>query len=326
MNNNSFSSGKDHNIFKVGIEKYQVNKYREVEKYYLSETIKLSLITGPLYCISANMQFLSHSTITTSFPFKPNFFSSYKECLFNLRRQGLLGFYKGNFYRLLFFSCTNKVKKSLDPFFSNYVKNKRLKELVLYSTADILLNPLLFIEARYSIQNRRKGYAIYNNLLDVFRKSGREIYSGALYSIPRNCLFLLSLNFYFLYPHQYTQVVSVFFAHLLSYPILTIQRNKIFQSNLIDYLPKNNYGFIGFAKGLIKEFGFLSLYRGFLSYGLATVAWHLYVPFMAKAKFYNNALKDDQDALKLDFFEDDEYEEENNSDNNIITHRHTEYR
>jgi hypothetical protein len=145
MNNNYFSAGKDHNIFKVGIENFQVNKYKEVEKYYLSETIKLSLITGPLYCISANMQFLVKYPTTSSFPFKPNFFISYKECLFNLRRQGLLGFYKGNFYRLLFFSSTNKVKKILDPFFSNYITNKRLKEFVLYSTADILLNPILFI-------------------------------------------------------------------------------------------------------------------------------------------------------------------------------------
>ena len=196
MNNNP-PSPNSHNIFKIGIENYQANKYKEIEKYYLSETIKLSLLTGPLYCISANMQFLfktkNNSSITSdnsisffkknihstsSFAFKPNFFSNYKECIFSLRRQGILAFYKGNFYRLLFFSTTNQLKKHLDSSVSKYAKNKRLKDIMLYSLVDIFLNPLLFIEARYSIQNRRKGFKIYSNLFDLLNKSWREIYSG----------------------------------------------------------------------------------------------------------------------------------------------------
>jgi hypothetical protein len=329
MNNISSAPQSSHNIFTQGIQKYQYNKYREIEKYYLSETIKLSLLTGPLYCISANMQFMSKTflngitvdnkfsfkmknlpQISLIFPFKPYFHSNYKECLFNLRRQGTLAFYKGNMYRLLFFSGTNQLKKTLDPLFSQYIKiSRRLKEVLLYSFVDILLNPLLFIESRYSIQSRRPGFRIYNSLFDVIKKSGREIYLGASYSIPRNIIFLLSLNVYFMYPSQYLQILSVFIAHLLSYPILTLQRNKIYHSTSTEYFPRPDPNF-SFGKDFVKTFGFLSLYRGFSAYILATLLWHFYVPKMAKAKFYNNALKDDKEVMKMDFFEDDEYEDE----------------
>jgi hypothetical protein len=322
MNSFSAQQGREHNILKQGMENYQVNKYKEIEKYYLSETIKLSLLTGPLYLISANMQFLQVGIINSSnlsflqnnipnytlnLPFKPSIFSSIKENVFSLRRQGLLGFYKGNFYRLLFLTGTNRLKKYMDPIMNQYLKvNTKLKELILYSFADFLLNPLLFIESRYSIQNRNPGFRLYKNTFDLITKSWRELYTGAYYSVPRNIVFVLSLNIYFIYPSQYLQIFSVFLAHLLSYPILTLQRNKIYHSYYIDYLPKQNSTGL-FSTQIIKDYGFLSLYRGFSTYILATLLWHMYVPTMAKAKFYKNALMDDKgDVMKLDFFEDDE--------------------
>lgn len=327
------SSDSQHNVFKQGINNFQHTKYKEIEKYYLSETIKLSLITGPLYCISANMQFLNMSNIirksvsnnerkkinfkssSVHLPFKPNFFASYKECVFSLYRQGTLGFYKGNFFRLLFFTLTNKIKTICDPKIlqlSEKFRNHKLREIVLYPLVDMLLNPLLVIESRYSIQNRKKGFRIYNNIFEVFTKSWRELYIGASYSIPRNLLFLLGLNFYFIYPSTYLQIFSVTLAHVLSYPVLTIQRNKIFTSVNTEYLPKYQYNNGPFWKDILNNVGIFHLYRGFFSYFLATVLWHLYVPHMSKVKFYKNIFEIDpnKEVFKLDFLEDDEYVDE----------------
>lgn len=339
-NSASPSPPNGHNVFKQGIQNFQVSKYKEVEKYYLSETIKLSLLTGPLYCISANMQFLnlnlnSKSSLTDnsvtknkiisnsrtlSLPFKPTFYTNYKDCVFNLYRQGLLGFYKGNMCRLTFFTATNKLKTTLEYQYhvkfakgnDFLLKNKKLRELIFYSIADILLNPLLVIESRYSIQNRRKGFRIYNNLLEVLSKSWKELYLGASYSLPRNFVFLLGLNTYFIYPSYYLQIFSVFLAHVLSYPILTIQRNKIFHSIHSEYLPRPPDSPIAFYKYIINNAGIQSLYRGFPSFLLATSLWHLYVPKMAKMKFYKNIFQDEpnKDLFKIDFLEEDEYGDE----------------
>jgi hypothetical protein len=341
MNNNS-QVGNSHDIFKQGIQSYQAYKYRELEKYYISETIKLSLLTGPLYCLSANLQFLNNRIYSNSFgdnmnqgtkniktsissnkagvtrsllnyPFRPSFVQSYRDCLFNLYRQGKfgLGFYKGNGYRLLFFTATTKLKQSIDLEISKLVSmNRKIKEIILYSLVDFILNPLLFLESRYSIQNRRKGFCIYENIFDVFKKSWKELYLGASYSIPRNVSFLLALNFYLIYPSSFMQGFSVFLAHLLSYPILTVQRNKIYHSQIIPYLPKPETSTSMF-KYLINNYGFFSLYRGFGSYIIATGLWHYFVPRMAKIKFYKNALNGEksEDVFKINFLEDDEEED-----------------
>jgi len=340
MNNNSEQSNP-HDVFKQGIQSYQIYKYKELEKYYISETIKLSILTGPLYCLSANLQFLNNrlfpntirdtsntaSSQKTSilnsnktaannllnYPFRPSFVQSYRDCLFNLYRQGAfgLGFYKGNGWRILFFTATNKLKQSIDVEISKFVSiNKRVKEVILYSLVDFLLNPILFLESRYSIQNRRKGYSIYANIFDVLKKSRKELYLGASYSIPRNIIFMLSLNFYLIYPSKFLQGFSVFLAHLLSYPILTVQRNKIYHSQVIPYLPKPDTS-ISMFKFLTNNYGFLSLYRGFGSYIIATGLWHYFVPRMAKIKFYKNALAGEKadDVFKINFLEDDEEED-----------------
>jgi len=349
MNNNS-GKGNSHDIFKQGIQSYQAYKYRELEKYYISETIKLSLLTGPLYCLSANMQFLNNRIYSQTFgdnnlasdnknikstnsnkigvarsllnyPFRPSSVESYRDCLLNLYRQGKfgLGFYKGNGYRLLFFTATTKLKQSIDLEVSKFVSlNRKIKEIILYSLVDFILNPLLFLESRYSIQNRRKGFCIYENILDVLRKSWKELYLGASYSIPRNIAFLLSLNFYLIYPSSFMQGFSIFLAHFLSYPILTVQRNKIYHSQIIPYLPKSDPS-NSIVKYLINNYGFISLYRGFGSYIIATGLWHYFVPRMAKIKFYKNALAGEkpEDVFKLNFFEDDEEDDsDSESDDN----------
>jgi hypothetical protein len=333
-----------HNVFKQGIKEFQINKYKQLENYYLAETLKLSFFTSPLLCISENMQYLNKEihnknneflktsmhrnkfsilnpfssvfpkTESVIFPFKPSFYKNYRECFINLRRQGILGFYKGNFYRLLFFIYTDKFKQQLDlqvfKVYKDFYKiNKFLRNIVLYSFADIILNPLLFIESRYTVQNRLKGFRIYNNILDVVRYSWKEIYRGCSFSIPKNTLFVLGTYSHKLLPEgKNFQYLSVALAHLLSYPILTVQRNYIYQSFYQIYFPKDTYS-KSYLKFFLSNFGFQNLYRGFFPYSVAIFSWHLVVPNAAKHKFYRNIFEKDKDnsnLLEMNFFEEDE--------------------
>jgi hypothetical protein len=328
MTNNNFSN--QHDAFKESIKRLEQYKAHQIVQYYISETIKLSIITGPLYNLSTNMQFLDRGLAensgrlnsfeghTNKFlknvpgesiirPFKPSLYANYKDCIFNVYRQGIAGLYKGTFYRLAYFGGTNELKRRLDSHFGSYLRIKRVyKEMILYSIADMLLNPLLLIESRYCIQNRRKGFRVYDNIFSFLKLSWRELYNGSLYAIPRNMIFVISLNTYQMYPSTYMNVFSVCLAHLLSYPLLTIQRNIMFRSQYVDYLPGLNEKIT--LNSFVGEYGLGGLYRGFLAYGLATLLWHLYVPIAAKKKLFENMFKKDDDSstFGLNMFEDTE--------------------
>ncbi len=315
-----------HDALKQSMRSIDNYKAKNIVQYYISETIKLSIITGPLYCISSNLQYLDKSLFESAKhtsdgkfirnfplssilrPFRPSYYSGYKDCIVNLYKQGVGGLYKGNLIRLLYFGLTSEVKMRLDLYYGKYIGSKRLiREIVMFSIADILLHPLLFIESRYSIQNRRKGFRIYNNMFSVLKYSWRELYNGSLYCIPRNLIFASCMNLYFINPSTYMNIFSVFLAHFLSYPILTVQRNVIYHSKYIDYLPKPEG--IGF-RSLLSEYGIGGLYRGFIAYSISTALWHVYVPIAAKKKLFESMFEDGG-AFKLkNVFEDtEEYED-----------------
>lgn len=295
---NPFSRpGNNHFQLKKQHQKSQFMK--EIQKYYISETIKLSLVTGPLYALSGHFQYLSMSTGFKLFKFSS--FDKYLDLGRFAFREGILGLYKGNATRLLFFISSVKLKKELELTFdeslSKVLKYKIAKEILLFSLADMALNPFLFIESRYMIQSRRPNLSIYNNLLDVMRISYKELYKGSIMSLYRNTVFVLGLNIYFLAPSFLMNCVSIFIAHSLSYPILTIHRNIMARSQLLiycesDLVSNQNRGFLR-----IKEiyqyyltFGIQKLYKGFPLYISAIALWHYYVPSAAKYKYYQNLI------------------------------------
>jgi hypothetical protein len=318
-----------HDAFKDSIKRLEEYKAHQIVQYYISETIKLSIITGPLYNLSTNLQFVNRNLAESRMimndtketilklknipkesiirPFKPSIYTNYRDCVFNLYRQGIAGLYKGTFYRLSYFGATNLLKKKLDGYFSSYIQIRRVfKEIILYSIADFIMNPLLLIESRYCIQNSRKNFRIYDNIFTLLKTSWKELYNGSLYAIPRNIILVSCLNIYILYPSTYMNIFSVSLAHLLSYPILTVQRNIMFQSNYTDYLPNAAENKIT-IRSFYNDYGILGFYRGFLAYGLATLLWHIYVPIAAKKKLFDNMFKKDDDKpLRLNLFEDSE--------------------
>jgi len=316
---------EQHNMVMQTRKLFEYERAKQLRIFYITETIKLSPVIAPFYCLSVNMQNISsflfnpsriesmkiesNEKNTSRFrPFRVSYYKSYLDAFYDIYRQGILGIYKGNFYRLSFYIGSNQMKYFSDSYTYKLKVPLIFKDMLFYSLVDVLLHPLLFIESRYSVQNRSRNFHIYGSFLDVIRKSGKEIYNGASVSFMRNILFVLGLNVYYLYPSTYMNIFAVGLAHFLSYPMLTIQRNIIFQSNYIDYFPKVQYNGIKEHYNFIKNsLGFSFLYRGFISYSLATIIWHICVPPLAKSKFQKNYIQE-TDRILREENEDDEEE------------------
>ena len=78
------------------------NFIKEVQKYYISETIKLSIVTSPILNLSIHLQYLSKNTSSIPMPFKYNYFNNTFTLISHLFKQGVSGIYKGNISRLIF--------------------------------------------------------------------------------------------------------------------------------------------------------------------------------------------------------------------------------
>jgi len=320
---------EEHKVLHNAMNIIEIEKTREIQKYYLTETLKLSIVTSPLYCISSSFQFINknlYSKVKTNGIriqiFKPSFYLTYRETITNLTKQSILGLYKGNFYRMSFFILSNNLKQKLDyQYFRHFKINKIVKEMFLYSIVDIFLNPLLFIESRYIIQNRKKNYRIYNNLFEIIRHSYKDLWKGSLVNIPRNIFFIIGLNSYYMFPGTpgaYTNYFAIALAHILSYPFLTLQRNIYYHTSNTNsnHFTKNKLyerefrGVVDGLKYFYREFGVFSLYRGITPYLLAIALWHYYVPNAAKGKFYRNIFADEKQSGPLNLDLDDEDDEE----------------
>lgn len=273
---------------------------KEVKKYYISETIKLSVATGPLYAIAGQMQYLSKNITLQTFKFTSH--EKYFSLARHMFKQGFLGMYKGNFIRLSFFISSVSLKQVIENNYDSYLRSKVfipkiLREMLFFTLADMLLNPLLFIETRFMLQNKHGNFRHYKNIFNLLSVSYSELYKGSILSIYRNFFFVLGVNLYFILPSFASNVFSIVLSHSLSYPFLTIQRNIMARSSFLlyyenDLLVKEQRGIlrINEIREYIRIYGFTKLYKGFPVYLSAVCLWHYYVPLAAKYKYYQNLL------------------------------------
>lgn len=297
--NNELIPEDMHSIINSNRENLNNTFLKEVKKYYISETIKLSVATGPLYIIAGQMQYLNELPNIRN-AYKYNSFNRYYELGRYMITQGFSGLYKGNLFRLSFFTSSVIVKERLDNTIGyKYMKTvpKVLKEVIFFSISDIILNPLLFIETRLMLQNKNGNFKQYKNVFHICFYSYKEFYKGSILSIYRNIFLVVGINLYFLYPSTIFNIFCVFLSHLLSYPFLTIQRNIIAKSQNMIYLDNDLVSKSDRGRFRINEiiqylnvYGLKRLYSGFCFYISAVGLWHYYVPLAAKYKYYQNLL------------------------------------
>lgn len=110
-------------------------------------------------------------------------------------RQGILGFYKGNGFRLahIYLYELNRIyiQKMLDTDDTIVKKNSFVKDFAAAFIASLYLHPLHWAEARYILNNRIPAFQSYKSLYTMGLQSGNQIFNGITVHLPRS--FLISL-------------------------------------------------------------------------------------------------------------------------------------
>ena len=95
-------------------------------------------------------------------PYRAPIYQTYAECIQGLYKQGMLGFYKGNGFRVahifLYEHFRNSFMYKMDEGEEIYHRNSFIKDYIAACGAALVLHPLHFAEARYVLQNRLPNF------------------------------------------------------------------------------------------------------------------------------------------------------------------------
>jgi len=239
-------------------------------------------------------------------PYRAPIYDNYWQTIKGLYRQGILGFYKGNYYRLLTMSCTHRLKITfewlLKEKFSFFKKMNFLRDWICLSICDIILHPAFMLENRLILQNRLPQFQFYKNFFKFKSRSYNEIYKGLLGHVPKNFLYLCGFYIYYLLPTRDNYILAVISGNIFSYPLLTAFRRIVCESTSIPGLLPLRYLNILHAIFLIRrEEGFFrGLYKGFLSHLIGISLWLIIVPGNSLLSFHQNKMIEDEQLFVND--------------------------
>jgi hypothetical protein len=338
---------ENHPIMRKYIIYYKKLKDYKLYTYYLIYTTAFSVVTAPFYTIAISRQLSvnahkeiygdykspsdskelmnvkneltlrenrnyelikSAGTIDGQKPYRAPIYDNYIQTIKGLYNQGILGFYKGNGWRLMGYMCTYRFKILLEWFLREraniFEVSYFLRTLVVLSIGDIFLHPCFLIESRYILQNRIPQFQIYPNLNKFRIRSIGDIYNNCLSHIPKNFLFLTGYYSSYFFPGVllYNPHNAILFGTAFSYPILTAMRRLVCQSMSMPGLLPMRYLNLPHALAVIRgEEGFFrGLYKGFLSYFIATCIWVQFVPKLSYASFKSLEAKEQSDIFHDD--------------------------
>jgi hypothetical protein len=237
-------------------------------------------------------------------PYRAPIYSSYRECINSLKKQGILGFYKGNAIRLVAFASIQRGRISLDWYFREHFDmktNSILKMFLVYTIIDILAHPLFVMESRYILQNRLPQFKIFPSIWRYKTRSAEEMFVGILTQIPKNLAWVSSNFLYFAKPSFYILLLNNLISNIMVYPILTAMRRLVSQSGSFPGLLPYRYLNILHALSLIRreEGLFKGLYKGFVPHMIAVSIWTATVPIFSRVSYIHRMEKEE------DLFEND---------------------
>ncbi len=210
-------------------------------------------------------------------PFLPQHYSSYRQAFSDLGRQGLPALYKGNLLGLLHNLLVTQMR------FLVYIQlqNGVLKQYVetpeklmaanfgLITLGEMLLHPLHNLQSRFILQKRYPNYRVYSGILDAFKRHRKELgrlYQGFSVILPINLLKAGSMSITAKDPFSFGGLVIA--AHILTYPLLTIQRRTEVVDPKIDGMLKGSSSSLKNIANILNSEGVRGLYRGFLGHSI----------------------------------------------------------
>jgi hypothetical protein len=239
-------------------------------------------------------------------PYRAPIYDNYIQTIKGLYRQGILGFYKGNFWRIWTFSISQRGKITLEwflreryDFFSN---SHFLRDWICLTIADFATHFGFVTENRYILQNRLPQFQIYKNFFKLQLRNYHEITRGITGHIPKNFFYLIGFYIYYNMPSTGNYMIAVLCGNILSYPIMTGFRRIVCESSSTPGLLPLRYLNLLHAVFLIRreEGLFRGLYKGFFMHVLATLLWIGLVPTGAYYNFYKEKTEEDQEFFVND--------------------------
>lgn len=239
-------------------------------------------------------------------PYRAPIYENYFETIKGLYRQGVLGFYKGTFWRLFFILIPLRIRLLLDyhimDHYPNFYKFSYLKDWITFSIADMICHPAFITENRYTLQNRLPQFQSYSNVIKLRFRNFNEIWLGSHNHIFKN-FFLISgicILKNTIFPENQTACMVA--AQAFSYPIITCARRLTCQTPDTPGMLPLRYLNLLHALALIKreEGLFRGLYRGFSFHLIFVYLWYDLVFTSAKINHASNKLKEDEDLFTND--------------------------
>lgn len=241
-------------------------------------------------------------------PYRAPIYDSYWDTVKALNKQGILGFYKGNAYRLVYLSGILRFKITLDwvllerEYLQAHLGNF-LRDIITLTLAEMAFHPCLVIETRYTLQNRLPQFRAYDSIMKIRSRSFHELFNGILIHLPKNILFFSSLYSVQFLSNVYRPIpweISFLFSLSVVYPLMTCLRRIVCQTTQIPGMIPLRYLNLLHALVLIKkEEGIVrGWYKGFSAYLLACALFLIYVP--PRAKFMGARYREQEFALLED--------------------------
>lgn len=239
-------------------------------------------------------------------PYRAPIYESYFQTIKGLYKQGLLGFYKGTFWRIFFIVIPLRLRLIMDyhimDHYPNFFKFSFLKDWITFTIADMICHPAFVIENRYTLQNRLPQFQSYANVLKFRFRNSHEIWAGNQNHIYKN--FFLVTGIYLakntIFPHD--QIACMLAAQVFCYPIITCFRRLACQTpDTPGMLPLRYLNLLHALALVRKEEGiFRGLYRGFSFHLIFVYLWYGLVYNSAKINHANNKLKEDENLFVKD--------------------------
>lgn len=141
----------------------------------------------------------------------------------------------------------------------------KLTVVTIFSTAlDMIFHPLHLVQSRYILQDRRKDFYTYKNILGVW---GSAIKTRSLFAGVQGHLFINTITYGCLIipkSSDFTMLVlGTFLPSIITYPLITVMRRLECQSTDKGMLPFMYKNYRNALYKIFKDEGYRGFYRGF---------------------------------------------------------------
>lgn len=336
---------EEHPVMRKYVFYYKKLKQYKLYYCYLAETIKFSLLTAPFYTIAVSRQLSvsPHKEIYGDYvspsdskqlmklsneltlkeakkyelikfsgvpegqkPYRAPVYDNYFQTIKGLYNQGILGFYKGNGWRIITSMTSQRIRISLEWFlrekYDYFNKWNFFRDWLVMSICDIALHPGFVLETRYILQNRIPQFQIYSSAFKFKSRSSDDFFVCFHGHIPKNFFYLLGFYLYYLTPTTSNLSFAIIMGNTFSYPIMTAFRRMVCQSTQMPGLIPLRYLNLTHAIFLIRrEEGFFrGLYKGFTAHLIGTIIYAFLVPLFAQFNYYKNKFEEDENFFTND--------------------------